>query len=94
MNRRHFVMTTGLALGRWPVSGMVGTATWPRAGAPSTGLRIRLGCQSGPMDDAHLEFLKRHSVDAVCGAPPTLRQTAVWTAAELADWKARVDRHG
>jgi mannonate dehydratase len=94
MNRRHFVVTAGLALGGCPVSGVVGAAALPHAGAPSTGLRIRLGCQSGPMDDAHLEFLKRHSVEAVCGAPPTPRQTAVWTAAELTDWRARVERHG
>jgi D-mannonate dehydratase len=55
---------------------------------------MKLGCQAGPLTDERLEFLRRHSVEAVCGSPAAPRDGRMWEADELAQFRERVEKHG
>lgn len=70
MDRRKFLATSALA----PValrSEIVGLKkTGQIAGIRPVGMK--LGCQAGPLTEERLEFLCRHSVEAVCGSRASL----------------------
>jgi mannonate dehydratase len=70
-----------------------GNADPPTRTENSTG-RIRLGCQSGPLTDERLAFMRRHGVEAVCGSPPPRPGDGPWTREQLLELRGRVEKHG
>jgi len=55
---------------------------------------MKLGCQSGPTNDQHLQFLKRHSVTHICGYPEDARKQGYYTVEDLTKTKELCDKHG
>lgn len=93
MKRRDFIAGAAAGLALSTLSGSAASRVDPPGDKPPPG-RMRLGCQSGPADDQHLAFLKRHGVEGVCAAPGAPRNRRVWSIEELAALRERVERHG
>jgi len=66
MNRRTFVSTSGIA-----AAALAGVASKPAGAAPSKPAMMKLGCQSAPTSEQHLQYLARYGVQGVCGYPET-----------------------
>jgi len=64
MNRRSFITSTSGA------AALVLPSGGPKAVA-ATGRRVlmKLGCQSAPTNEAHLQYLARYGVRNICGYP-------------------------
>lgn len=92
MDRRKFIASSALA----PAALRSGIVDQKEAGpdAAKRPLGMKLGCQAGPLTDERLEFLRRHSVEAVCGSPAAPRDGRMWDADELAQFRERVEKHG
>jgi mannonate dehydratase len=88
MNRREFLASSALT----PIA-LRSTAIESQENR-SRLLGWKLGCQAGPLTDERLEFLRRHSVEAVCGAPGVPRDGRMWDAEELSQFRERVEKHG
>ena len=94
MNRRCFLATAGLALGGLPTIASGKSESPENIKVSSSPVRMHLGCQSGPMEDEHFRFLKRHGVEAVCGTLAPAQDGHTWTVAELLKLKERVEKNG
>jgi len=57
MNRREFVSTSGAA-----AAALAGIPSEPASAAPPQPARMRLGCQSAPTSEQHLQYLARYGV--------------------------------
>jgi mannonate dehydratase len=88
MNRREFLASSALA------AGVLSPPAFDPQETRNRPLAMKLGCQAGPLTDDRLEFLRRHSVDAVCGSPNAPRDGRMWDADELAPFRERVEKHG
>jgi len=55
---------------------------------------MKLGCQSGPTNDQHLQFFKRHSVTHICGYPEDSGKKGYFTVEDLTRTKELCDKHG
>lgn len=55
---------------------------------------MKLGCQSGPTNDQHLQFFKRHSVTHICGYPEDSGKKGYFTVEDLTKTKELCDKHG
>lgn len=99
MDRRVFLggLGTGLVV--------AGTAGAPLEAAPARckgatplargkrSLRMKLGCQSGPADDEHFEFLARYGVTNVCARARVSEGRLHSTVDELLDLRRMAERH-
>lgn len=97
MKRRAFLAASSAALAT--VSTLPARAASASAGSPSANAGrkralMKLGCQRAPIEEARLQFLKRHAVDHICGIPAPPANDRYWTVDELAKAKALVNRHG
>jgi mannonate dehydratase len=91
MRRRDFIASSALA----PAALRAELRTPERKTAAASGaLRMKLGCQSGPFTDEKLEFMRRHSVEAVCAVAPAPRDGRMWELDELLGLKGLVEKHG
>src|ERR1700682_873453 len=63
MNRREFVSSSGAAL---PLPAIPPPPA--SAAAPKRAL-MKLGCQSAPTSEPHLQYLARYGVQGICGYP-------------------------
>ncbi len=63
MNRRQFFARTGTA------AAALSTTATGIAAVPPQPVRMKLGCQSAPTNDAHLKYLARYGVRNICGYP-------------------------
>src|SRR5208282_4965861 len=63
MNRRKFIASTGAAA--------VALRSGGAPAAPVTARRVlmKLGCQSAPANETHLQFFARYGVRNICGYP-------------------------
>jgi len=57
MNRREFVSTSGAA-----AAALAGIPSGPASAAPPQRARMRLGCQSAPTSEQHLQYLARRAL--------------------------------
>src|SRR5512140_758998 len=91
LRRRDFILASALA-----PSALNAGSNSPAGGNLPAGppMRIKLGCQSGPLTEERLEFMRRHSVEAVCGTPDAPRDGRMWETEELLRLKERIERHG
>ena len=62
----------------------------PAAAPP---LRLKLGCQSAPTDEAHIRYLARYGVQGVCGFPRVPPDRLYATAEELSAMREMVERN-
>ncbi|MGO8814438.1 MAG: D-mannonate dehydratase, partial [Terriglobia bacterium] len=65
MNRRHFLTSTGAA----SLLATQSLAAPPTAAPPSQPVLMKLGDQTAPTNDVHLEYLARYGVRNICGYP-------------------------
>ena len=63
MNRRQFVSSSGAA------AALAGIPSSPASAAPPNRALMRLGCQSAPTSEQHLQYLARYGVQGICGYP-------------------------
>jgi mannonate dehydratase len=64
MNRRTFVSASGAAA----IGSIAGTSQAAAAAPPARAL-MKLGCQSAPTTEQHLQYLARYGVEGICGYP-------------------------
>ena len=74
-------------------SQLLSTTPRAQAAATSSGVPMKLGCQSGPTDDKRLQFFKRHSVNHICGYPQDNGNKGYFTVEELSALKERCEKH-
>src|SRR5271157_4879713 len=63
MNRRTFIASTGAA------AVALGSGRAPAASASGRRVLMKLGCQSAPTNETHLQYLARYGVRNICGYP-------------------------
>ncbi len=91
MLRRDFVKSAALPA----AVGTIGLSCARHAAAASDKpIRVKLGCQSGPLTDDRLEFMRRHGVEAVCGSPAATPGSGIWEIDQLLKLRDRVEKHG
>src|SRR2546425_7195016 len=64
MNRRQFVSTSGAA-----AVALTGVPFEPASAAPPKRALMKLGCQTAPTNEQHLQYLARYGVEGICGYP-------------------------
>src|SRR5436190_11303799 len=62
MNRRKFFSASGAAA-------VAATASPSATAAPAKPVLMKLGCQSAPTNEKHLQYLARYGVRNICGYP-------------------------
>ena len=85
MNRRNF-LSSGCAAAAL-------TGIPPAAAAPPTGPLMRLGCQSAPTNEQHLQYLERYGVQGICGYPENADGRLYATPDELHRMRDLAERH-
>jgi mannonate dehydratase len=95
MHRRRFISCSGAAIAALGNTAKSGMPSRPEArSACAAPVRIRLGCQSGPLTDAHLQFLKRHSVNNICSTLPLPESGRTWDFGTLSALKEQIEKQG
>src|SRR5205085_11926614 len=89
MNRRQLLSMTAAGAASQVISTEHNQAT---AATPKRAL-MKLGCQSAPTNDQHLQFFKRHSVNGICGYPEDAGNKGYFTVEELSKTKDLCDKH-
>src|SRR5881397_4071291 len=64
MNRREFVSSSGAA-----TAALAALPRGPAIAAPPKRALMKLGCQSAPTSEPHLQYLARYGVQGICGYP-------------------------
>lgn len=64
MNRRQFVSSSGAA-----AAALAGAVHSTGLAAPAGPVLMKLGCQSAPTNQVHLQYLARYGVTHICGYP-------------------------
>ncbi|MEX2261196.1 MAG: mannonate dehydratase [Bryobacteraceae bacterium] len=89
MNRRNFLRSSAAA------AAVPGVSLAQRSGAGSrTRALMKVGCQSSPTDDKHLQFFKRHGVENICGYPPNPGERGYWLPEDVIQLRELVEKHG
>jgi mannonate dehydratase len=78
MNRRAFVSSSGAV-----AAALVGIAPKPAGAAPSKPATMKLGCQSAPTNEQHLQYFARYGVQGICGYPESVPAHLYATVDEL-----------
>ena len=87
MNRREFVSVSGAA------AAGVADAVPQRAAAPAKHARMKLGCQSTPTNEQHIQYLARYGVQAICGFPQLPPDRLYATVDELKAMRDMAERN-
>ena len=91
LNRRSFIASSTPLL----LAGRFGSSGLSRAEpARQARLKMKLGCQSGPVTERRLQFFGRYGVQSICGSPPQPKNGRIWDTDELAAFKERVEGQG
>jgi mannonate dehydratase len=85
VNRRDF-LSSGCAAAAL-------TGIPPVAAAPPPGPLMRLGCQSAPTNEQHLQYLERYGVQGICGYPEIADGRLYATPDELKRMRDLAERH-
>ncbi len=88
MNRRKFFSATGAA------AAALSTSIPPAAAAPSPPVRMKVGCQSAPTNDAHLKYFARYGVRDITGYPEIAGGRLYATVDELKAMRDLADKNG
>jgi mannonate dehydratase len=92
MNRRRFFASTGAAAA---VAALNNGRTTAAPALNSTGRVLpKLGCQSGPTNEKHLEYLARYGVRNICGWPTNGEGRVYATVDELKAMRDLAEKNG
>jgi mannonate dehydratase len=91
INRRRFLHVAGLSTAGAGSVALQGNADPAPAARKAL---MKLGCQRGPTTDERLQHFAQFGVKNICGYYPAEDKKAVWTVAELAKLKKRVESFG
>lgn len=94
MKRRTFLASAAAAAVSVPAAHASAPPSHPASRAERRRALMKVGCQRAPIEEARLQFLKRHAVDHICGIPAAPANGRYWTLDELAKAKALVEQHG
>lgn len=95
INRRYFISNAAFGLAGLKSETVPAEASKSQSRAgKGIPLPMRLGCQSGPLDEQHLQFLKRHSVTNVCANLANPRNGRINDVEELSQLRALCEKHG
>jgi mannonate dehydratase len=78
MNRREFVSSSGIA-----AAALAGFPSQSAGAAPPKPAVMKLGCQSEPTTEQHLQYLSRYGVQGICGYPQPVTGHLYATVDEL-----------
>jgi mannonate dehydratase len=78
MNRRAFVSSSGAA-----AAALAGLSPSSASAAASKPSMMKLGCQSAPTNEQHLQYFARYGVQGICGYPETAAGHLYATVDEL-----------
>src|SRR5579864_2287628 len=96
MNRRDFVVSTGVSVAALGVNGTVTASEVDRSSppAPSLPIKMHVGCQRGPTVPKLLDHFKRHGVTHICGFPEINGPDGCWTDQDLMRTRDLCEKHG
>src|SRR5450759_5401097 len=89
MNRRRFIASSGagaVALGS--------TLAPERASAAAPPARMKLGCQSAPTNETHLQYFARYGIRNICGYPQIADGRLYATVDELKSMRDLAEENG
>src|ERR1044071_1648130 len=86
MNRRQFLSSGPAAAALAGIPSATGSPQPKRA-------LMKLGCQSAPTNDQHLQYLARYGVEAICGYPEIADGRLYATVEELTRMREMAERH-
>jgi mannonate dehydratase len=87
LNRRQFVTSSGAAA-------LAGISTGPAGAAPARRALMKLGCQSAPTSEQHLQYLARYGVQGICGYPEIADGRLYATVDELKRMRDMAEKYG
>jgi len=85
MNRRQFFSASG---------GAALAAQVSAADTPSTKVLMRVGCQSAPTNETHVQYFARYGVKDICGYPEIADGRLYATVEELKRMREMTEKHG
>ena len=88
MNRRIFVSSSGAV-----AAALAGISSKPAGAAPSKSAMMKLGCQSAPTSEQHLQYFARYGVQGICGYPETAAGHLYATVDELKRTRDLAEKH-
>jgi len=89
MNRRRFIASSGAS------AVVLGSSLAPgNASAAAPPARMKLGCQSSPTNEAHLQYFARYGVRNICGYPQIADGRLYATVDELKSMRDLAEKHG
>jgi mannonate dehydratase len=88
MNRREFIASSGAS------AVALGSGCTPGAAASGRRALMKLGCQSAPTNETHLQYLARYGVRNICGYPETGEGRLYATVDELRRLRDLAERNG
>ena len=91
MNRRQLLTSTAAAAASQLIP--AGQQQAAKAATPQRAL-MKLGCQSAPTNDQHLDFFRRHGVLNISGYVEDSKKQGTYSVEDLSQVKERCDKHG
>jgi mannonate dehydratase len=88
MNRRKFIASTGAA------AAVLGSGGSPAAAVPGRRVLMKLGCQSAPTNETHLQYFARYGVRNICGYPEIGEGRLYATVDELERLRDLAEKNG
>jgi mannonate dehydratase len=87
MNRRQFFSASGGAA-------LAASQSTPASAQPPKPVLMRVGCQSAPTNETHVQYFARYGVKDICGYPEIADGRLYATADELKRMRDMTERHG
>jgi mannonate dehydratase len=88
MNRRAFVSSSGAA-----AAALAGLSSHSTSAAASKPPLMKLGCQSAPTNEQHLQYFARYGVQGICGYPEAAAGNLYATVDELKRMRDLVEKY-
>jgi mannonate dehydratase len=88
MNRGKFIASTGAA------AAVLGSGGSPAAAVPGRRVLMKLGCQSAPTNETHLQYFARYGVRNICGYPEIGEGRLYATVDELERLRDLAEKNG
>ena len=87
MNRRQFFSASGGAA-------LAASQTTPAPAQSAPPVRMRVGCQSAPTNETHVQYFARYGVRDICGYPEIADGRLYATVEELKRMREMTEKHG
>ena len=87
MNRRQFFSASGAAA-------LAASPTTPASAEATPPVKMRVGCQSAPTNETHVQYFARYGVKDICGYPEIADGRLYATVEELKRMRDMTEKHG